>query len=68
LIENPLLAVAGVALESVTWAVKGNDPEDEGVPESWPLAEFSVMPPGKLPETMDQVYGLTPPEAVREAE
>jgi hypothetical protein len=53
---NNCVAVCGVgAVESVTFAVKLNDPEVVGVPEIVPLAAASVRPAGKAPELMLQL-------------
>jgi hypothetical protein len=50
------VAVCGVgAVESVTFAVKLNDPVVVGVPEIVPLAAASVRPAGKAPEVMFQL-------------
>jgi hypothetical protein len=60
---NDFVEVCAVGVvESVTFAVKLNDPEAVGVPEIVPVAE-RVRPPGKAPELMLQVYGVVPPLA-----
>ena len=61
---NDLVAVCAVgAVESVTLAVKLNDPAVVGVPEIVPLAAASVRPAGNAPELMLQLYGVVPPLA-----
>lgn len=56
-----LVAVCAVGVvESVTFAVKVNEPDAVGVPEIVPPEE-SVKPPGKAPELMLQLYGVVPP-------
>src|SRR5271165_4368389 len=60
------VAVAGVVCESATCTVKLAVPVAVGVPEISPEVE-RVSPTGRLPETTDQVYGGTPPEAASEA-
>lgn len=53
---NDFAAVCGVgAVESVTLAVKLNDPAVVGVPEIVPLAAASVRPAGNAPELMLQL-------------
>jgi len=53
---NDWVAVCAVgAVESVTFAVKLNDPVVVGVPEIVPLAAASVRPAGKAPEVMFQL-------------
>ena len=51
------------AVESVTLAVKLNDPAVVGVPEIVPLAAAIVRPAGNVPELMLQLYGVVPPLA-----
>ena len=58
---NALLAV--IPLASVTCAVKVNGPVAVGVPEMTPLLDPSANPGGRLPERIDQEYGVTPPVA-----
>jgi hypothetical protein len=61
---NDFVAVCAVGtVESVTFAVKLNDPAVVGVPEIVPLAAASVRPDGKAPELMLQLYGVVPPLA-----
>ena len=56
------VAVCAVGVvESVTFAVKLNEPDDVGVPEIVPLEAFNVSPPGNAPELMLQLYGVVPP-------
>ena len=57
--------VAVAPPESATRTVKFAVPRAVGVPLSTP-AEDSVMPAGglPLPETIDHVYGMTPPAAL----
>ncbi len=57
---NGLLFVA--ATLSVTWTVKVNVPEAEGVPVILP-SEFTVRPVGVVPERREKVYGVVPPVA-----
>ena len=53
---NDWVAVCAVgAVESVTFAVKLNDPAVVGVPEIVPLAAASVRPAGNAPELMFQL-------------
>ena len=53
---NDFAAVCAVgAVESVTLAVKLNDPAVVGVPEIVPLAAASVRPAGNVPELMLQL-------------
>jgi hypothetical protein len=58
------VSAAGV-LESVTMAVKLNDPVVVGVPEIVPLAVASVRPAGSVPALTLQLYGAVPPVAVK---
>jgi hypothetical protein len=58
------VSAAGV-LESVTMAVKLNDPAVVGVPEIVPLAVASVRPAGSVPALTLQLYGAVPPVAVK---
>jgi hypothetical protein len=61
---NDFVAVCAVdAVESVTFAVKLNDPAVVGVPEIVPVAAASVRPAGSVPELMLQLYGVVPPLA-----
>ena len=61
---NNFVAVCAVgAVESVTFAVKLNDPAVVGVPEIVPVAVASVRPAGSVPELMLQLYGVVPPLA-----
>ena len=55
-LESVTLNVSGVALTATV-----------GVPVTKP-AEFSVRPPGNVPEMSAQVYGEVPPEAVNVCE
>ena len=58
------VAVCAVGVvESVTFAVKLNEPDAVGVPEIVPLETFSVSPFGSAPEPMLQLYGVVPPLA-----
>ena len=53
---NDFVAVCAVGVvESVTLAVKLNDPAVVGVPEIVPLAAASVRPAGNAPELMLQL-------------
>ena len=62
-----VVAVFAGLLESVTFTPNEEVPDDLGVPLIWPEA-LRVKPAGKDPEATDQLYGLTPPEAARDAE
>ena len=63
-IVNDFVAVCAVgAVESVTFAVKLNEPEVVGVPEIVPVAADSVKPVGSAPELTLQLYGVVPPVA-----
>jgi hypothetical protein len=59
-----LVTVCLVLLESVTWTVKLEVPEDVGFPEMTPLA-LSDRPFGSDPLAIDQVYGEVPPLTAR---
>ncbi len=50
-------------VESVTLAVKLNEPDAVGVPEMLPVPPARVRPAGKAPELMFQVKGVVPPVA-----
>ena len=68
-IEKDFVAVCAVGVvESVTFAVKLNDPDAVGVPEIVPLEAFNVNPVGSAPELMLQLYGVVPPLAARGVE
>ena len=55
-IVNDCVAVCAVGVvESVTFAVKLNEPEVVGVPEMAPVAADSVSPAGSAPELMLQL-------------
>jgi hypothetical protein len=61
--ENDFVAVCTVGVvESVTFAVKLNEPDAVGVPEIVPVAD-KVKPAGNAPELMLQLYGVVPPDA-----
>jgi len=52
-------------LESVTVAVKLNDPVAVGVPRMIPVAAVRLSPAGRLlPELIDHLYGVVPPAAL----
>jgi hypothetical protein len=53
--------------ESETRAVNENVPEVLGVPEITP-AGLIETPEGRLPDSLDQVYGGVPPAPIKEAE
>jgi hypothetical protein len=53
--------------ESVTVAVTFTVIAVVGVPEMMPVVVARVSPAGRLPEVMDQLYGVAPPLAVRVA-
>ena len=62
LIVMDRLAVLVAPTESVTFAVKLEDPLAVGVPVIAPAGE-RLNPGGRLPAVMVQVYGETPPAA-----
>ena len=53
---------------SATCAVNANVPALVGVPAMTPVDAFRVTPPGRLPATMLQLYGVVPPVAARACE
>ena len=53
--------------ESVTVAVTFTVAAAVGVPEMMPVLVARVRPDGRLPEVMDQLYGVAPPVAVKVA-
>src|SRR3972149_3381053 len=55
--------VATPPYTSCTCTVNEESPEVVGVPETAPVAPFSVIPAGRLPEITDQTYGVLPPVA-----
>ena len=57
--------VTEVGQVSVTCAVKLNVPVIVGVPDISPVLLLRLRPPGKLPETKDQLYGGNPLVAMR---
>src|SRR3954467_79258 len=67
----PLLALTAILsafvavcpLLSLTCAMKLLVPELLGVPEIVPVEAPRVSPAGRVPETTDQLYGVTPPLA-----
>ena len=60
------LCVRAGLLESVTIKVSGVlATAAEGVPVIAPVEAFRVKPAGRVPLVSDQVYGRTPPVAVR---
>jgi hypothetical protein len=66
--ENDFVAVCAVGVvESVTFAVKPNEPDAVGVPEIVPALD-RVRPDGRAPELMLQLYGVVPPLAANVAE
>jgi hypothetical protein len=66
--ENAFVAVWAVGVvESVTFAVTVNEPDAVGVPAIVPEAD-KVMPAGRAPELMLQLYGVVPPDAASEVE
>ena len=61
---NDLVAVCAVGVvESVTFAVKLNEPAAVGVPETTPVVALRLNPAGSAPELMLQLYGVVPPVA-----
>lgn len=68
IVRVALVAVLGVASESVTVTVKFVVPAVVGVPEIAPVAAFKVSPGGRLvlPPTTDQLMkGWMPPVACK---
>jgi hypothetical protein len=66
--ESDFVAVCAVGVvESVTFAVKLNEPDAVGVPEIVPALD-KVRPAGRAPELMLQLYGAVPPLAANVAE
>lgn len=61
-----VVAAVGVS-ESVSVTVKLDVPRAVGVPVIAPVELLSVRPGGKLPVVTAQLYGVTPPVAVRVA-
>jgi len=53
--------------ESVTFTVTVTVAAAVGVPEMTPVLVAIVNPVGRVPEVMDQLYGVAPPVAVRVA-
>jgi hypothetical protein len=49
-------------------AVKLKVPFAVGVPETRPVLGARLSPVGRLPEVIDQVYGVVPPVASRDLE
>jgi len=60
--------VAVLPFASVTFAVKENVPEVEGVPEITPEEAVKVKPAGSEPLLMLHEYGVVPPLACSVAE
>ena len=58
---------AGLAA-SATLAVKLKVPLAVGVPEIRPVLAARLRPAGRLPEVIDQAYGVVPPVARRDLE
>ena len=54
--------------ESATLKVRLEVPLAVGVPEMTPVAGARLSPAGRLPDVMDQVYGVVPPVALSVAE
>ena len=61
------VAVCAGELESVTFTVNEEVPAVVGVPLICPEL-LSVKPAGKVPELIDQLYGVVPPLAANAAE
>ena len=64
MIVSEVAWVAAWPAASVTLIVKAAVPAAVGVPDSRPLAEFRVIPAGRLPLLTDHAYGPVPPLAV----
>ena len=68
MLREALVAVLGVASESVTVTVKLVVPAVVGVPEIAPVAGFKVSPGGRLvlpPTTVQLMKGWMPPAACK---
>jgi hypothetical protein len=65
MLQFAVVVPAELFVESTTCAVKLNVPEVVGVPVMAPVEEFSVKPAGSEPLMMENVYGGTPPVAIR---
>ena len=61
-IDRAFVAVSAGVWESVTLTVKFEVPAVVGVPEITP-PELKERPAGRVPESSDQLYGVTPPVA-----
>jgi hypothetical protein len=66
--ETEVDAVCAGLEESVMVAVKLKVPFAVGVPEITPVLAARLSPAGRLPEVIDQVYGVVPPVATRDLE
>lgn len=66
--ETEVDAVCAGLEESVMVAVKLKVPFAVGVPETRPVLGARLSPVGRLPEVIDQVYGVVPPVASRDLE
>jgi hypothetical protein len=49
---------------SAAWTVKLYHPAVVGVPEITPVVETIESPGGRVPNTIDQVYGEAPPDTL----
>lgn len=67
-IESALVFEVDGAPESTTLTVNDEFPTFVGVPAMVPVTALSVSPAGRLPDTMDHVYGAIPPDAASDAE
>jgi hypothetical protein len=65
MLQFAVVVPAALPVESTTWAVKLNVPAMVGVPVIAPVEVFSVKPAGSEPLVIENVYGETPPVAMR---
>ena len=63
IIDNCLVAIFCGKEESLTWTVKVNVPANAGAPDKAPAAVLKIIPAGKAPREIDQIYGFVPPDA-----
>src|SRR3989344_2241989 len=63
LMERVLVAIFWGKEESLAWTVNVNVPAAVGAPDKTPVLVFKVIPAGKAPREIDQIYGFVPPDA-----
>ena len=63
IIDNCLVAIFWGKEESLAWTVNVNVPAAVGAPDKTPVLVFKVIPAGKAPREIDQIYGFVPPDA-----